>query len=151
MDIVPADLDNPQVRALLARHLWGMKASSPPGAVFALDLGGLRQPDIAAFAGWEGDELCCIGAIKALSSEHGELKSMRTADAHLRQGAGTAMLEHLISIARSRGYQRLSLETGSGPDFEPALTLYRKRGFQDGEAFADYAARAFNQFLHLQL
>ena len=76
---------------------------------------------------------------------------MRTDPAHLRKGVGAAMLEHLIGIARERGYRRISLETGSGPAFEAALALYRKRGFVDGEAFADYTESAFNQFLHLDL
>lgn len=42
-------------------------------------------------------------------------------------------------------------ETGSGPAFDPALALYRKRGFVDGEAFSDYVRSPFNQFLHLTL
>jgi putative acetyltransferase len=45
----------------------------------------------------------------------------------------------------------VSLETGSGPAFDPALALYRKRGFMDGEAFADDCRSNFNQFLHLAL
>ena len=62
-----------------------------------------------------------------------------------------ALLEHIIGVARSRGYARLSLETGSGPAFEPALALYRKRGFVDGDAFGDYVRSDFNQFLHLDI
>ena len=66
-------------------------------------------------------------------------------------GVAAALLEHVIAEARRRRLERLSLETGVGGGFEPALTLYRRRGFQDGEPFADYQPSPFNQFLHLEL
>jgi len=149
--IAPGDFEDDRVKALLTRHLEGMHASSPPGHVFALDWSGLQQPEISFYALWEGDELLAIGALKALGSRAGEIKSMRTADAHLRRGVGAAILDHIIEEARSRDYTRLSLETGSGPAFEPALALYRTRGFVDGGAFGGYEKSPFCQFLHLQL
>jgi putative acetyltransferase len=139
------------VKALLARHLEGMHANSPPGHVFALDWSGLQTPDISFYALWEDEELLGFGALKELGPRAGEIKSMRTADAHLRRGVGATILEHIIAEARRRGYVRLSLETGSGPAFEPALTLYRKYGFIDGGAFSSYEKSPFNQFLHLDL
>lgn len=145
------DLDDPRVVALLREHLAGMHASSPPGSVYALDLSALRAPDIAFFAAWHGDEAFGCGALKHLDDAHGELKSMRTAAAHLRQGVGARVLEHLLAVARARGYRRVSLETGSGAAFEPALALYRRYGFANGEPFGEYAPSAFNQFLHLDL
>src|SRR5262245_31341745 len=151
MRIVPGDFDDPRVLGLLRRHLEGMHASSRPGHVFALDLSGLKAPGISFFTAWDGEDLLGMGALKELDPASGEIKSMRTDAAHLRKGVGAAMLEHLIGIARERGYRRISLETGSGPAFEPALALYRKRGFVDGAAFADYTKSAFNQFLHLEL
>jgi putative acetyltransferase len=81
----------------------------------------------------------------------GEVKSMRTHPEHIRKGVGAALLEQIIAAARSGGLRRLSLETGSGDAFEPALALYRKRGFVDGDAFGDYIKSDFNQFLHLSL
>lgn len=92
-----------------------------------------------------------IGALKQLSPSTGEIKSMRTKDQYLRRGVGLAILNHIITVARKRGYRRLSLETGSGAEFEAALNLYRKRGFENGEPFGDYKPTAFNQFLHMQL
>lgn len=151
MRIIPGDFDNPQVLALLRLHLAGMHASSPPGTVYALDLSGLRHPSISFFAAWAVDTLVGMGALKEIDRLTGEIKSMRTHPEHLRQGVGAEILEHLITLARERGYQRLSLETGSGPAFEPALTLYRRRGFANGGVFGDYRASAFNQFLHLDL
>ena len=149
--IKAADFNDGRVQALLRRHLEGMHANSPPDQVFALDWAGLKRPEISFYAMWEGEELLGFGALRELDARWGEIKSMRTADAHLRTGVATAILEHLISEARKRAYARLSLETGSGAAFEPALALYRRRGFTDGAAFGDYKRTSFNQFLHLEL
>jgi putative acetyltransferase len=145
------DFGDDRVRALLTRHLEGMYANTPPGHVFALDWSALQKPEISFYALWEGEELLGFGALKELEPRAGEIKSMRTADAHLRQGVGATILEHIIAEARRRGYSRLSLETGSGPAFEPALTLYRKYGFTEGGAFDGYEKSPFNQFFHLDL
>src|SRR5262245_2023393 len=149
--IKPADFDDDRVKALLARHLEDMHANSPPGHVFALDWSGLQQPEISFYALWEGQDLLGVGALKQLAARAGEIKSMRTADAHLRKGVGAAILEYIIAEAQRRGYTRLSLETGSGHAFEPALELYRKYGFIEGGAFDGYEKSPFNQFLHLDL
>ncbi|MCA8892250.1 MAG: GNAT family N-acetyltransferase [Hyphomonas sp.] len=151
MIIRPGDFNDPQIRELLRQHLQGMAETSPPGHSFALDLSGLQRPDVTFLSVWDDDTLLAIGAMKELATDHGELKSMRTRTDSLRRGAATAMLEALLDLARQRGYRRVSLETGSGEAFEPALSLYRKHGFQNGGAFADYVGSDFNQFLHLDM
>ena len=151
MEIRVDDLSSAATQELLRLHLAGMHANTPAGHVFALDLSGLRAPGVTVWSAWKGEAVCGIGALKALDAASGEVKSMRTHPDHLRRGVGAAILEHIISEARARGFRRLSLETGQGPAFEPALALYRRRGFVDGEAFADYARSPFNQFLHLTL
>jgi putative acetyltransferase len=154
MQIVVDDLSGEATRALLAIHLAGMHAASPPGTVFALDLSGLQNAAVTVWTLRDGDTVLGIGALKALADGTGELKSMRTHPDHLRKGVARALLEHIIGEARARGMKRLSLETGTGPDFEPALSLYRQRGFIEGAAFGDYAAVAgsgFNRFFHLAL
>ena len=145
------DLSGEATRALIALHLAGMEANSPPGSMFALDLTGLQAPDVSVWTGWIGNDIATMGALKELGAGAGELKSMRTHPRYLRQGAAAALLEHLIDQAVAQKMTRLSLETGLGPAFEPALNLYRKRGFVNGPAFADYRPSAFNQFLHLTL
>lgn len=151
MIVRAGDFADPKILALLQEHLAGMHANSPPGSVYALDLSGLQRPDITFLALWDGDDLLAIGALREMSPGSGEIKSMRTAQAHLRKGAAARLLEHMIALAHTRGYSRLSLETGTGDAFEPALALYRRYGFRNGDAFGDYAASAFNQFLHLDL
>jgi putative acetyltransferase len=150
-DIREDDLSADQTRTLLALHLAGMHANSPPGSVFALDLSGLQIPEVTVWTAWRGDCIASVGALKMLQNDTAEVKSMRTHPDFLRSGAASAILERIITVARSRGVKRLSLETGSGPAFEPALALYRRRGFVNGEPFSDYEQSAFNQFLHLAL
>lgn len=145
------DLSDPRTLDLLRLHLAGMHANSPPGSVFALDLSGLKRPDVTVWTAWIGDTAAGIAALRELDARTGELKSMRTRPNFLRRGVAAALLEHIIAVARTRGMKRLSLETGSGAPFEPALALYRRRGFVDGEAFGQYQRSAFNQFLHLDL
>lgn len=145
------DLEGEPVRALLAFHLAGMQAGSPPGSVFALDLSGLKHPAITVWTAWRGDELACVGALRTLSARHGEIKSMRVHPGFAGQGAGAAILDQIIAAARTRGMARLSLETGRGPAFEAAIRLYARRGFLPGDAFGDYPQTAFNQFFHLDL
>src|SRR3954466_10698032 len=101
------DFDDHRVKALLRRHLAGMHANSPPGHVFALDWSGLQKPEISFYALWEGEELLGFGALKELEPRAGEIKSMRTADAHLRKGVAAAILDHIIAEARRRNYSRL--------------------------------------------
>lgn len=149
--IVEDDLDGAQTLALLELHLRGMYETSPPEAVFALDLSGLRDPAVTIWGAWDGDRLAAIGALKMLGADEAEVKSMRTHPDFLRQGAAAALLDHVIATAQARGVQRLSLETGRGPAFEPALAMYRRRGFVDGGPFSDYQPNDFSQFLHLAL
>ncbi|WP_422343404.1 GNAT family N-acetyltransferase [Parasphingorhabdus sp.] len=151
MDIRLDDLTGKPVQALLAAHLSGMQENSPPGSVYALDLTGLKAPDVSVWTGWDGERLMGVGALKELSDTAGEIKSMRTDAAYLRKGVGARILDHIISVAKLRGYNRLSLETGSGAEFDAALNLYRKYGFENGAAFGGYEASDFNQFLHLDL
>ena len=150
-DIREDDLEGEPTRALLALHLSGMHENSPPGHVFALDLSGLKSAGVTVWTAWSDGALAGVAALKAHGDGLGEVKSMRTDPRHLRRGVAAALLEHIITQARQRGLVRLSLETGSGEAFEPALALYRNRGFVEGAAFADYEPSAFNQFLHLDL
>lgn len=151
LEIREDDLTSDAVRALLALHLADARSKTPARYSFALDLSGLQAPEITVWSAWAGPTLAGIGALKALGDGSGEVKSMRTDPQHLRRGVASALLEHIIGEARRRGLTRLSLETGTGAAYAPALALYRKRGFVDGGPFADYRPSAYNQFLHLEL
>ncbi|HEX8301679.1 GNAT family N-acetyltransferase [Sphingomonas sp.] len=148
MDIRDGGLDDPQVIGLLRLHAQGMLASSPAESCHFLDLSALKAPDVDFWSAWDGQMLAGIGALKQLDSAHGEIKSMRTAPGLLRSGTGAAILSHILSAARARGLKRLSLETGSGEAFEPAIALYRKFGFTDCGAFGEYSdGDPFSRFM----
>lgn len=151
MEIRVDDLSGNQVKALIAEHLAGMFADSPPESVHALDLEGLKVPEVTFWCAWEGEELMGCGAMKELDSEHGELKSMRTASAHLRKGVARNILAHIIEVAKERGYKRLSLETGSMDSFIPARKLYEDFGFSYCGPFADYVLDPNSAFMTKEL
>ncbi len=150
-DIREDDLSGEETRKLLALHLAGMRADSPPDNVHALDLTGLTASDVTVWTAWEGTRAAAVGALKMLPDGTAEVKSMRTHPDFLRQGAARAILETIIAAASARGVRRLSLETGSAPSFEPAVALYRRYGFRDGPSFSHYAAGGFSRFLHLDI
>jgi putative acetyltransferase len=149
--ITEGGLDDPDVIALLGEHLQGMADHSPPESIHALDVDGLRAPDITFWTMRDGDAVVGCIALKQLDARHGEIKSMRTASAHLRKGAGAALLEHLVAEARRRRYEHLSLETGSGPGFEAAHALYLKFGFEYCGPFGDYREDPFSRFMTMML
>ena len=151
MRIVRDDLTHPDVVALIELHLRSAFENSPPGSVFALDLSGLRDPAVTLWSAWDGAALLGMGALKQLDTDHGELKSMRTAPAHLRKGVAAAMLDHLIAEGRRRGYARLSLETGNNAPFAPARAMYERAGFTLCGPFADYSDEAFSRYYTLAL
>ncbi|NVO08111.1 MAG: GNAT family N-acetyltransferase [Rhodoferax sp.] len=145
--IQPDDLRGAQTIALLEAHRRNMFEHSPPECVFALDLDALRQPEISLWTAWEGADLLGCGALKELNAQQGEIKSMRTANAHLRKGVAAAHLAHLIAVARSRRYTHLYLETGSVAAFAPARALYERHGFGYCGPFADYVEDPFSVFM----
>lgn len=151
MQIKPDDLTHPQVLALLNEHLANMFELSPPEQVFALDVTKLRAPGISFWTVWDGETLLGCGALRELSATQGEVKSMRTPKALRGRGAGRAVLAHIVEVARQRGYETLSLETGAHPDFLPAQKLYRSFGFSDCGPFGSYQENEHSVFMSLRL
>ena len=148
MNIRLDDLTGPEIHALLEEHLADMHSQSPPESVHALDLTRLRQPEISFWTMWSDDrQLMGCGALKTLNREHGEIKSMRTAQAFRRVGVGRTMLTHIIDQARARGLRRLSLETGTQPGFEAARRLYAAHGFEECGPFEGYVLDPNSMFM----
>ena len=151
VDIRIDDLNGPEIRELLDQHLANMRSISPPESTHALPIEGLRKPEVTFWTAWENGELLGCGALKELDREHGEIKSMRTVSRHLRKGVAKALLEYIIAEAERRGYRRLSLETGSMVEFEPARQLYARAGFKHCEPFADYIEDPNSVFMTREL
>lgn len=144
--IFEGELDQEDVCALLAQHFAEMRAGSPPEACHVLAIDGLKAPEIRFFTLREHGVLFGCGALKQLEPGHGEIKSMRTADAALGRGVGKAMLDHIVATARSEGMTQLSLETGSTEQFAAANRLYEKEGFDRTGPFGGYADTPFTRF-----
>jgi putative acetyltransferase len=138
MEIRVDDLSGPEIVELLHEHLRCMALASPPQSRHALDLDGLRKPDITFWSMWNGADLAGCGALKELDRRHGEIKSMRTAYEYQRKGVASQMLRHIIAEGNRRGYRRMSLETGSMNYFEPARKLYASFGFIRSGPFGPY-------------
>ena len=138
MQIREDDLTGKEIAHLLRGHLENMIEITPPESVHALDLEELRSPDITFWSAWEGDELLGCGALKKLDSRSGEVKSMRTAEAHRGRSVASRILEHIINEAKRRGYDFLSLETGAMPEFARVRAFYIRHGFEYCGPFAEY-------------
>lgn len=149
--IVKDDPRRPEVAALLQRHLETMAEHSPPESCHALDVDGLRAPDVTFWSVWDGAKLVGCGALKQLDPTHGEIKSMHTAAPHLRKGVASSLLKHILAEAKRRAYVRLSLETGSMDAYEPARYLYARFGFEVCEPFADYVLDPYSTFMTREL
>lgn len=147
MEIKIDDLSGGEVIRLLEEHLADMYSNSPPESVHALDMNALKSPEITFFSGWIGDELQGCLAFKQLTPEHIELKSMRTSKSARQSGVATKLLIHALNIAIDRGYQKVSLETGSHDFFSPARKLYEKFGFRYCGPFAHYQEDPHSRFM----
>ncbi len=150
-EIAVDDPRDDRIRELLERHLAFARATTPPEDVHALDVDELADPSVTFFSFRSAGEVLGVAALKRLDDEHAEIKSMHTAETARGQGIGQALLDHVLAVARERGYRRVSLETGSGPEFAPARALYANAGFTPCEPFADYRASPNSAYLTLRL
>jgi putative acetyltransferase len=151
MKTIAGGLDDSRVQQLLTYHFTSARAETACGSAHALDLSGLKSPDISFWSAWDGEVVIGIGALRRLSASHGEVKSMHTAQSHRRKGVGSAMLQHIIAEARKMGLSRLSLETGARPYFAPARELYSRHGFVECPPFGNYVADANSVFMTQEL
>jgi putative acetyltransferase len=151
VQILKGRLSDSRVVELLRLHLTRARAETAPGSAHALDLSGLEAPGVHFWSVWEGETLLGVGALKTLSLDHGEVKSMHTAEAARRRGVGRALLLHIIGFARECGLTRLSLETGSWPYFAPARALYARHGFVECGPFGEYRLDPNSVFMTLEL
>lgn len=151
--IRPDDLSGPETAALLQEHLQQMHELSPRESVHALDLDGLRRPEISFWTLWSESEQLLLGcvALRHLGAQHAELKSMRTATRHQGRGVGSALLTHVIAVSKARGYAYLSLETGSMTGFAAARRLYERFGFRECGPFGEYRTDPNSVFMRLDL
>ncbi len=150
-DIREVQPDDPRVAPLIERHLKLMWASSPSCSVHAMDARALAEADARFFALFQGDAPVAMGALKVLGDGQGELKSMHVLEGLRGQGLARRILNHLIEVARDQGLDRVSLETGSQPVFEPARAFYRSQAFAECSPFGDYEVDPNSVFMTREL
>ncbi len=151
IDMREDDLSGAAIQDLLRTHLDHAADQAPPESTHALDLDSLREPGVTFWTAWHDGDLLGCGALKQLDASHGEIKSMHTAEAYRGRGIAARMVEHLLGVARERGYRRLSLETGSMEGYRPARELYARFGFVECPPFADYRPDPNSVFMTLEL
>ncbi|MFJ4697126.1 MULTISPECIES: GNAT family N-acetyltransferase [unclassified Streptomyces] len=147
MDIAVDDLAGPAIAAFLEAHVSQLRALSPPESTHALDLDGLRVPEVTFWTARESGEIVGCCAVKRIAPGHGELKSMRTDPTRTRSGVASALLRHALDESRRAGLDRVSLETGVDDFFLPARTLYAKFGFRPCPPFGTYREDPLSVFL----
>ena len=151
MRIIEDDLSGEAIRALLAYHFEQMHVNSPPGMAYVLDIDGLKAPGVSFWSIWDGDDLLGCGALKELSGDHGEIKSMHTIEARRGTGIAGRVLDFILAEARRRGYGRLSLETGGSDAVKAARRLYASAGFTECEPIPGYGPDHHSFFMTLEL
>lgn len=151
MELRVDNLESEEVAEFLEQHIQDMRATSPPESVHALDLNGLRKPEITFWTVYDAGRLIGCGALKEIDSFNGEVKSMRVHACTRGKGVGSKLLNHIIEVAKTRGYRALKLETGSMAFFEPAKNLYVKHGFLYCEPFGSYVEDPNSVFMELHL
>jgi putative acetyltransferase len=149
--IVEGGLDDPRVIALVQTHVTRARGETERGSAHALDLDGLRAPDMTFWSAWEGHLVVGVAALRRLDADHGELKSMHTAEAARGRGVASALLRQIVATARARGMRRLSLETGAWSYFLPARALYARHGFVECGPFGNYREDPHSVFMTLAL
>lgn len=148
MKIIEDSLTDPLVIDLLQYHVTNMQDGSPLGTSFVLDLESLRAPEITVWSLWIDEQVAGCVAMKEITPKWGEIKSMRSHPNFVGKGVGRALLDHILNVAQNRGYTKLSLETGTGSSFFPAIELYARNGFEIGDVFGDYLESSFNIYMH---
>ena len=138
MKSIEGNFDNSEVLELLNKHFIELRSVSPEGSAHVLDIKGLKDKNIKFWSLWEDNLLMGCGALKFLSEEHGEFKSIRVADRFKKKNNGIKILKHLIFEAKKLNIKKISLETGTGNFFTPARKLFNKCGFKLCKPFAHY-------------
>ncbi|WP_067573126.1 GNAT family N-acetyltransferase [Nocardia acidivorans] len=151
MRIVVDDLSGAEVIGLLEAHVAEMAANSPADSMHALDVEALRKPNMTAWSVWDGEELAGCGALEEHDPGFGEIKSMRMTEAFRGRGVASALLRHIMKEAGARGYSRVSLETGAGEFYTPAVRLYERHGFERCGPFAEYTDDPHSVFMTREL
>lgn len=145
-----ADISEPGVAALIATHHALMRSTSPAESCHVMEADALAATGAVLVAADLGETVVGIGAFTDIGAGHAELKSMHTSADARGHGVGRAILKDLMERARSTGFKRMSLETGSQPEFAAARALYEAQGFSYSAPFGSYVEDPLSVFMTLE-
>lgn len=140
-----ADVSN-----LLKAHLQFCRNNTPAENVYALDVEELVSPDITVIVGRVGGNVVAVGALRKIDDFHAELKSMHIVNQNRSKGHGTILVQWILDFARSKGYSRVSLETGTSDDYAHARALYKKFNFTECPPFGYYESSEISVCMTLE-
>ena len=146
-----ADFADPALAAFLRAHLDDMEPTAPPESRHALDLAALQGAHVRLWVAHAGDQIVGTAALARIEDRHEELKSMRTDPARRGRGVASRLLTHVLDDARSRGVERVSLETGTMAFFAPARAFYDRAGFAPCAPFGSYVDDPNSTFMTMTL
>jgi len=151
MEIKIEDPRTEDVVALLQIHSDFCYSVTPACGVHTLDVEKLRRSGVTLFAARDQSELLGVCALKLITDNHAELKSMHVLSKSRGRGTGAALVSHVLEFARASGVQRVSLETSPDEAFAPARRLYSRLGFKDSGPFAEYPESPTSVFMTMVL
>lgn len=151
MQIKEDDLSGADIRKLLTTHFSDAQHQNPKGLSHALDIQALKHPNISFWSVWDDEALMGCGALRELSSELGEIKSVHTHTDHRRKGVSTYLMQHIIEVGRDRGYESIKLETHPTDAYAAARALYERLGFDYCGPFGLYEVNPNSVFMCLDL
>jgi len=141
-----------EVRALIKELNAHLSPLSPPEFCFQMTAEQIAETATTLFVARDATgKAVGMGALKRHSDGIGEVKRMYTLP-HLRgQHVGRAILRRIEDLARSEGFKRLVLETGTEPTHGESWRLYQRNGFVRCGRVLDYPDGEWNAFFEKQL
>jgi GNAT superfamily N-acetyltransferase len=136
----PVPADRPPAAGLIAameaeiNRTYGGDIADGPSATAA----DFAPPTGTCLIGERDGVAVCVGAVKRLTADTGEIKRMYVAPEARGQGAARALLAALEDAARALGYATVRLDTGSRQPH--ARALYDSAGYTE---IADYNDNPF--------
>ena len=119
---------------------------------FQLTVEQMADPTVTLFVARDDDARAVgMGALKDHGGAVGEVKRMFTRPEVRGKRVGSELLRRIEGLARERAMNRLVLETGEAPGFEPAYRIYERGGFKVCGAVLDYPDSGHSRFYEKNL
>lgn len=149
--VARAGIDDADVEEFIRGHFADMRPVVADAHQYALRFSELFAPGKTLWVARVDGRVAGTAALSRLSDDAAELKSMRTDPEMRGRGIARTLLRHVVSVARSEGYEVLYLETGTVEFFAPARALYASAGFKRRGPYGDYSDLPTSYFMELEL